>query len=150
MEGVKRINVTQCEEILKSADEFCAFDSNAVAEAAKDYAETGEISIAFWVKPINEKALYASGEHYPAVSLLTSTSPPTANFQWYFPGSSPLGGEVRVRSGCDKIKNLGGEVLMTNQLFDHSVDPYMWQFVAVTVSFDFVFSLFCVWISPFL
>ncbi len=38
-----------------------------------------------------------------------------------------------MRSGCDKLRVLGGEVLMTNQLFDHSVNPYGWQFVAVTV-----------------
>jgi hypothetical protein len=124
---------TQCEEILKSADAFCAFDSAAVAAASRDYAKSGEVTVAFWVKPINEKALYFNGMHIPAVSLLSSTSPPTANFQWYLPTSAPLGGEVRLRSSCGRNKNLGGQNMMPQQLFDRSVDPYGWTFVAVTI-----------------
>jgi len=83
VQDARRLNVTNCDELLQSADEYCAFDSSSVKEFTEEFKKTGELTIAFWVKPLNEKALYADGEHIPAISFLSSISPPTAHFQAY-------------------------------------------------------------------
>jgi hypothetical protein len=127
----KRLNLTMCEEVKAAMDEHCAFDSASVANVTREYAESGEMTIAFWVKPLNEKAL-EDGEYVPSVSFISTVSPPRSNLQW-FRSTAGVGGEIVIRSKCGVIQALDGALRMPLTSYDRKAEPFEWQFMAFTL-----------------
>lgn len=127
----KRLNLTECEEIKAAMDEHCAFDSASVANVTREYAESGEMTIAFWVKPLSEKSL-ENGVYVPSVSFVGTVSPPTFNLQWYR-STTGVGGEIRIRSKCGKTTYLDGQQVVALTFYDRTAAPFEWQFVAFTM-----------------
>ena len=129
----RRLNLTVCEELESSIDDFCGFDLEPVRKFTKDLkANGGDFTIAFWVRadPRNpdQSKMGESGRFFPHVSLYASISPPEPALtvgRWVNPN-----GEVRLHSKCVRK---GAKDLYWN-VEHRKVSNTDWTFIAMTTS----------------
>ena len=95
----RRLNMTQpCADIVDSIDRHCSFNISEVQEFTKRVqANGGDMTLAFWVKPVNELSLIKS-RFFPQLTFFSSLHPPqhVINLGIFFNPN----GEVRLGSKC--------------------------------------------------
>ena len=129
----RRLNLTVCDELEASIDDFCGFDLEPVRKFTKDLkANGGDFTIAFWVRsdPRNpdQSKMGESGRFFPHVSFYASISPPEPALtvgKWVNPN-----GEVRLHSKCVRK---GAKDLYWN-VEHRKVSNTDWTFIAMTTS----------------
>ena len=96
----KRVNFTNCAELVEAINLQCSFDSATVRQFTSDIkASRGDYTIAFWVKPVGYTSKMDDGIFYPHISFASSISPPQQQIS-IARYSTGLSGEVRSRSKC--------------------------------------------------
>ena len=100
-----RVNLTECNTMYSTINEFCDFDIEQVRQFTKDVkANGGDFTIAFWVKPLGDVSqLGDTGRFFPHINFLSTLSPPQHNLHigyWVNPN-----GEVRINSKCPNRAN---------------------------------------------
>lgn len=81
-QGSNRIDLTWCDQLELSIDEYCSFDMDVVRKFTKDPVENnaGDFTIAFWMQPTGSRSLhYPEKRFYPSMSFYSSLSPPQHN-----------------------------------------------------------------------
>ncbi|EKX42859.1 hypothetical protein GUITHDRAFT_140993 [Guillardia theta CCMP2712] len=96
----RRVNVTVCDELEASIDEYCGFDMKPVEEFTKKMlAEGGDFTISFWVRPVGTNSMLGdTGRFFPHINFFSSFSPPQESLLfglWANPN-----GEARITSKC--------------------------------------------------
>ncbi|EKX46141.1 hypothetical protein GUITHDRAFT_108175 [Guillardia theta CCMP2712] len=96
----RRVNVTVCDELEASIDEYCGFEMKPVEEFTKKMlAEGGDFTISFWVRPVGTNSMLGdTGRFFPHLNFFSSLSPPQENLLfglWANPN-----GEARINSKC--------------------------------------------------
>uniref|UniRef100_A0A7S0VMJ9 Polycystin cation channel PKD1/PKD2 domain-containing protein n=1 Tax=Hemiselmis tepida TaxID=464990 RepID=A0A7S0VMJ9_9CRYP len=101
--GASRVNLTECQSLLRSIDNFCEFDHSEVSQFTDEVRSNGgDFTLGFWVRPIGPESLTSEGKFQPSVHFLNSVSPPFSNLA-FAPFESSKKGEVRMRSGCTGV-----------------------------------------------